>query len=803
MRRSLYATIVMWIAFSICVSAQETVSDKIDGSVSGVYVSSIDGAPDGARNINVRGLNSLRGNNMPLWVVDGCIIGTSAMQNLEAFFQYGENSYTNPFDIFGYLNVNDIEKIEVLKNTSATALYGSKGANGVILITTRKGDREENFSVDWRSKVGVSVADGKIDGTKPAVSHDHHARISGMLEKAGYSVSAFYKDVNGVVPGTSSQRGGLRTNFETKTNNVIWFGLNSSLAISSIDTPLTGAWYGMPSLGTALRGIQPVGATEASVEDYVADYDDSAKDFRTTNSMYLAVNILPQLQWKTTFGLDFDNDTRYIWYGSRTPFGAEYNGAASIVTSKTLSYNGQTRLDYRTYIGEKHQIKASAAALIEGDWNKFSTMNGTNFWTHAMRAQGLAIAGSKAVIRDFNYRYFHFGAYASLEYDYAGIAGIRALTRVDSTPKYDDDRMAVYPSVEAWFDIKKLWTDNSEILSALSLTAGWGRSGRESFVPYQLLSQYTTGKYPEVGNDVAYFYESLNKLNSSEFNIAVDLGFLKDRIRMRLGYYRKSTSDNINMYCFGAPGKDGIVWENTPRENIYNQSASINNNGLELDLTAQIIKTPDWNWTVGLNASYNENQLTHVDIPDRLGREVGSGVLANVNVLGYSVGCIYGYDINPDGSYKDQTSDGKITAVDKVILGNTQPKVFGMFDSFLSYKDFSLDMQFKAALGHKLLNMNRMLEDKQTEVSRIYAENADYFRLGRVTFTYDLPFVRDVKWIKSINVFATAYNLFTITRYSGWNPDVNSFGISNLSTGFDYGSYPMTRTFMLGVNLNF
>ena len=259
----------LFIACASVLSAQDMVRDSLEldkgfassltdivkGRISGVRVSSIDGAPDGAKNINIRGLNSLRGNNMPLIVVDGCIIGMASMQNLEAFFQYGENGYTNPFNVLGYLNVYDIEKIEVLKNVSATALYGSKGADGVILVTTKSNKDEDKLTVDWNSNVGVSVPSHAGDDAGAAVSHNHWLRAGGMMEKASYSMSAFYNDIHGVAGNASSQRGGLRTNFETRTNEKIWFGLNSSLVISAMSIPSTGAWYGKPSLGTVLRGI--------------------------------------------------------------------------------------------------------------------------------------------------------------------------------------------------------------------------------------------------------------------------------------------------------------------------------------------------------------------------------------------------------------------------------------------------------------------------------------------------------------------------------------------------------------------
>ena len=473
-----------------------------------------------------------------------------------------------------------------------------------------------------------------------------------------------------------------------------------------------------------------------------------------------------------------------------------------MVTSKTLSYNADTRLNYHLYPG-RHQIDITLAALAEGDWNKFSTMNGTDFWSHALRARGLSLSGSKAIIRDFNYHYVHFGAFGKLSYSFAGMVGVDAVARLDTTPRYDDGRVRVYPSVEAYVDFKKALLKDWEPMTALKLTGGWGQSGRESFVPYQLLSLYTTGDYPDAAFDVAHYYEALNTLQSSEFNVALETAFFQGRLQGKIGYYYKKTVDGISLYTFGGPDNQGIVWVSKPREDVYRQSATVGNAGIEWELSGEVFRTQDLNWTLSLQSCYNTNSILMVERPDRLGRMVGSGVLANVNVQGFPVGGLYGYQLNADGSYKDQTGDGKITVVDKVFIGSTQPKFFGTLQSRFRYKDYSLEARFSSAAGHRLLNMNRMLQDGETTVSERYAEKADYLRMDRLVFAWDLPYAKQLRWVDSIRISLSACNLFTITRYSGWNPDVNSFGVSNLSTGFDYGSYPLMRTVLLGINVNF
>ena len=312
-----------------------------------------------------------------------------------------------------------------------------------------------------------------------------------------------------------------------------------------------------------------------------------------------------------------------------------------------------------------------------------------------------------------------------------------------------------------------------------------------------------TGDYPDAAFDVAHYYEALNTLQSSEFNVALATAFFQGRLQGKIGYYYKKTVDGISLYTFGGPDNQGIVWVSKPREDVYRQSATVGNAGIEWELSGEVFRTQDLNWTLSLQSCYNTNSILMVERPDRLGRMVGSGVLANVNVQGFPVGGLYGYQLNADGSYKDQTGDGKITVVDKVFIGSTQPKFFGTLQSRFRYKDYSLEARFSSAAGHRLLNMNRMLQDGETTVSERYAEKADYLRMDRLVFAWDLPYAKQLRWVDSIRISLSACNLFTITRYSGWNPDVNSFGVSNLSTGFDYGSYPLMRTVLLGINVNF
>ena len=174
-----------------------------------------------------------------------------------------------------------------------------------------------------------------------------------------------------------------------------------------------------------------------------------------------------------------------------------------------------------------------------------------------------------------------------------------------------------------------------------------------------------------------------------------------------------------------------------------------------------------------------------------------------MNILseGYPVGSLFGYQDNPEGGFKDLNGDGEITDADKIVLGNTLPLVSGAIGSSVSYGDFTIDFMLDGAAGHCVANLNKVIAEGRTKLSDRYVEKADFLRLSRLSLEYRVP----VSWyrIKALKVQLSATNLFTITGYKGWNPDVNCFGSTVLSNGVDYGSYPAVRTIALGVSATF
>ena len=752
-------------------------AELIQGTISGVRVSSVDGNPDGLKNVNIRGVNTFRGDSQPVWIVDGVILGSDIVRNLDGFWQFDEESYTAPLNNIPFLNPSEIESIEVLKDVSASALYGAMGANGVILVTTKRA-KETDPLVYLNSNWGIRNA---------SLTTTNSFGVSKLADKTSYRFTGYYRHNGAMVDNSGSNQFTLTASLESRANPYIWFGINTIASLGMIASPGTTAYFGKPS--TMLLKRFPEFFTEDTADGWKKDFDDDSKDYRTVTSAFLTLNFTPALRLHTTVGVDFQDNRRAIWYGNGTSFGAASNGAASNISSVLLNYNVRSELSWKHYFTEDHLLNLSAVAEILGNSNKFNTMNGKDFFNHDLRAKGIQAAASHPQIHRFAHDWFRHAYYLRASYAWKDIVGVDGYFRTDFTPKYRDGKPSYYPGANAWFAWK--W---------FKLTAGWGISGREYYVPYELTSSWLRSDYPDVEVGAESFFSSMNTLTSQEYNVGLEAKFWKDRIRIAGKFYNKSTLDAFNMYCFGIKGQ--ILWSDSDRTDVLERSGSLRNRGLEFDADALVVNLPKHKLNLFATASFNVNQITEIDRKDMRGLNVGSGSYVNLNVIGHQVGEVFGYKTDTEGNFIDITADGKVTEVDRVILGNVIPEFTGSLGATYSFDRLSVSMLWDGAAGYDLINMNRMLKDGATEVSADYVEKADFLRLARLSVGYDFKLPQK-SFIKQLSLNLSAANLLTLSGYSGWNPDVNSFGLTVLSGGIDYGSYPQVRTVVLGVSAKF
>lgn len=777
-------------SFSALAQGFDTPVSALVGQASGLRISGSDGSLTGAYGTTIRGLNSLKGDSSPLIIIDGVMMDNAIPHRTDAFWQDGfaSQAYTSPVDLLGFISVEDIESIQVLKDISATALYGSRGANGVIIIKTKR-THENNSKVEWKSDFGLNSMKGFM--------HDHHLMVNGTVGRNTFTATAFFNGADDGYSLTNNLRGGSRMAFEAAANENVKFGVSAAFGIQRVNSPSTTTKLGAPSmmLDKYLNN---------EISGWLNDYDDYYDDYHVVADSYLDVNFTRYLTWKTKFGINYQSNKRFNFYGEDTKFGQENKAAASIVSSSEMNYHASTGLAFNLFVGVNHSITADVVAEVSGNRNIYNTMNGTRLVSPLLRAKSLNLSGSKAEISTFKPSYFHLSAYGVLGYDWKQTAGVRATVRVDNTMRFDDANVNVYPAASAYLDLAKLFPRLNAVVSQLKLTGGWGIAGMERVIPYGLFGQYiTSADYPRVSNGADNVLDALDRLETSEFNVGLQVGILKERLNLGVKYYNRITTEVFGIYSFGRYDEAAQLWKYSGRTLSNSMKDVISNRGLELDIDARAIDTRNIDWDLSITAAFQSNQVAQLSESSILGGPVSTeGMEATVNAVGHSISSIYGYDVDAAGNFVDHTGDGKIAPEDRIILGRSQPKIFGTFGTTLKLWDFSMSALFDGAAGHHLLNMTSMAKSQADKVTAEYVEKADFLRLGRLSLSYHIP-IRTVKWMRSVDVSLTGYNLVCFTGYSGVNPDVDSFVSSNLTRGIDMGAMPLNKAVVLGVGLKF
>lgn len=761
------------------------------GRVSGVRVSATDGNPSGVVNVSLRGLNSLRGDSSPLWIVDGVRLAASDVAALQPFWQYGDYSYLPRLSAMEGFNLYDIESIEVLKDLSAAALYGGKGANGVIVVKTKRSKRNV-LDASFHANAGIGVANRSSEHFRHGMAHNYDFAVGSANGRNNFRLSGFFRDMQGAMDGIGNKAGGGRLAFDTRTNDVFWCGFSTMVSAVKISSLTGTARFGAPSAMLSVRNIAAIDGQSGSVGGWLRDFDDADELFNASGSFYVQVNFSRFLNLRTSLSLDSRTSSRSVWYGDETAFGKAENGAAALSWSSLLSYTADAKLNYNRYFGTLHGLNLSVGAEISGDKNRYNTMNGVNFFYHELRAKGLSLMDCVPVIRKFDYSFLEPAIAADASYDYGSLAGVSLSVRADRNNRFDDN-FSIWPSVSVYADLRKLAGIGGKTLSALRLEAGYGRAGIRRFIPYHNLSSFTGGYYLDVPDELAAFYDAFNRLDSREYNASLKAGLLDDRIGIKIGVYSKRTDDALDLYCSGQEEGTNGIWEKTAMRNVSSQQSTVCNKGVEIDINASVIRRRGFLWDAFGNISINSNRITSLHEFDASGIALDDdGIVVTRNIEGRSVSGLYGYLLSSDNQ-----------VLGEGFIGNSVPAVLAGFGSSLKYGLLTVDLQFDSAACFDILNMNRMVASGELYASQAFVEPGDYLRLSRASLAFDIPVRDKVSWLKGLSVSVTGTNLLTLTSYSGWNPDVNSFGFTNLSYGIDYGSYPLMRSFVIGVSAKF
>ncbi|MCD7971595.1 MAG: TonB-dependent receptor [Candidatus Azobacteroides sp.] len=845
-------------------------AQALQGKAAGVQVVQASGKPGGDISVRIRGNTSLKANNAPLYIVDGV-----------------------PMENIASVNPNDIASMNILKDASSAAIYGSRAANGVVLITTKKGSEGKTtvslnaylgFSnlgkqiealntkeyYDLMGELGIAVDRTNHNYTnwyketyKTGMLQNYQLSLSGGTSDVRYYISGGYQGETGIVAPADFQRISFRSNLEAKLKP--WLNLSSNISFSKTDRMNTPDNNGASRGGVILSVINtppfltvwdpenpgqympnpfeprenPIGA--ASIYDRNRDYD-------FVGSLALDFSITSDLKFKSSFSFSLNNHQwDYFLDPLKTAYGRQNNGIGQIDRTTSYEWLNENILTYTKTFNEKHNFSALAGfTLQEQNWDNtyisrsdyirglLSTPKGIYFANQISWDSTNKLAESSMV-----------SALGRLQYDYMSKYLLTVNFRSDASSKFaPGHRWGYFPSVSGGWRIsaEPFFENLVDVVNDLKLRAGWGKTGNQSGVgDYDYLARYGLSQNtntedkpgPAYGSNPTMYNPELTWEKTTQTNLGLDFSFLNSRILLTAEAYYKKTTDLL-LY-FQLPSDLGV-------ESPYRNAGEMTNKGLEFELNTKNIVKKDWNWDTQFNISFNRNKLTKMPTIQSDGYIETNG--SNVITMreGFAMGTFWGYiseGVDPETGdiiYKDVNGDGYISPADRTVIGCAQPNfTYGMTNT-INYKDFTLSFFFQGSQGNDIFNASRIdiegmtnsnnqskkvLERWQrpgmiTSIPRAttsrdnirtstrFVEDGSYLRLKTLTLSYNV----DTNWTRNIgisaaSIYATANNLFTITKYSGFDPEVNQGGDSATVIGIDYGTYPQNRSFIFGLNVTF
>ncbi len=850
-------------------------AQMLQGKVAGLVISS-SGDPNGSSSITLRGSSSLReGEAMqPYYVIDGI-----------------------PGMDISMVAPDDIESIDVLRDATATAIYGSKAANGVIIITTKKGT-EGKTNVSYNGYVAFDNALKTLDMASAAelrascevvedegantdwqdevlrtgVSHNHNLSISGGNKQTKYIASLNYIDHDGVIRGTEMNRVNGRALITTKV-------LKDRLTLSAGINAMRGVHKGVPvgrngeSVLDAMNYYSPTNPvrnedgswfkSDIGSQNYnpLSMINEDSNEFEWRRMQYIgkaSLNIIDGLVLNANYSYNSKQKV-YSYYNSslsQLPYGGT-KGKAHRDTRLGHDQTFETYLNYDLTLAKVHKLSLMAGYSWEERVNNDGFgVSVYNFYNDQLGFKNLAYgnfingmsdvdSGVEEIVRNISF-------YGRANYSYDGKYLLQATVRRDGSSVFGaNNRWGTFPSVSAAWNIAEESFMKDGIFDQLKLRAGYGVSGNA--LGFGAYSAYTLFGLNS-GSSFTYNGVTYSKIEATQngnkdlkwettkmFNVGVDFAFLDSRLSGSIEFYSKKTSD--------------LIWSYDVSTNIYPVGymnanvGDITNTGIELTINAVPVKTKDFTWQTTVNLAHNKNKVDKlsnkkfsVDYKDWGDPNIG-GISSNGEVErikeGESLGTFWtyewaGYNDHGQSTYyvHDATTGertGEVTTTpekkDKTKVGCALPKVTYGWNNTLTYKKWALTAFFQGNIGNKIMNATRAhysnkallsagknvladaLKDKYFTSDNTYyypsdryLENGSFFRLSTLSLAY--TFDNFDGWLKSVQVYGTAKNVFTITGYKGLDPDIN---LGGLEPGLDKREtfYPHTRSFILGVKVNF
>lgn len=853
----------------------------LQGRVPGVVLSQNTGDPSGDYSIRIRGVNSIRGDNSPLYIIDGIPASTSS------------------------INTYDIESMEILKDASATAIYGSRGANGVVLITTKKGksgkatvsyDFEYGFqkqvkkldlmnaqewarfyneylvNADILDKPPFSDADITAMGKgvdwqdevfQNAPISNHNINVSGGTDNMRYFISGSAMMKDGLIHNSSYDKYNLRSSFDLKMSKMISASLNMGYSLINQMNQSNGGGNGGSSMIGAAYSAAPVFYPYDENGDYkdlrswyswssheiknpiCMAYESSYKTVTNLTNINAAVDFHPikGLSVKATFGLE-GSDARYDGYTTKKYI--YQNNSASVNHQRSTNVINEDIVNYNFTVNKIHSFNVMGGFTYQQNVYKSISASGNTFLSDVQWTNNLSSAETTNTPSTSYSKWALMSYLGRINYSFNGKYLVTASFRADGSSRYSaGSRWGYFPSgAVAWRISEESFMKQFDKISNLKLRVGYGQTGSTAINPYMTQILLSTGK-TATGNGVlpnyapsGSFPDDLKWETTSQWDVGVDLGLFKQRLRVTADYYYKKTTDLLNSVSL--PSSSGY---SSSVRNI----GSMSNRGVEFLVEADVVQKRDFGFTLQFNIAHNKNKVEKLaDGNDILGSTYSNYGSGSITIIreGEPIGAFYvykdaGLDENGSLSYVDMNDDGQYTdKEDRYIAGSPFPDFTYGLNCGFRYKNWDFNFFLQGSQGNDVFNLSEMRNyayDQGMNVERKvyyeswregqdnshanypkienvgplkysdrFLENGSYLRLKNVSLAYNFPCEKwsTRNWLSGIRVFVSAQNWLTFTKYNGVDPEVSSKG-GDLNAGIDHLTYPNSKTVSMGLSVKF
>lgn len=848
----------------------------IQGKVPGVHVVNNSGAPGGATTVHIRGASSIRAGNQPLYVIDGVPLDGRSARPFTAGPDFGNTPAGNPLN---FISSGDIQSMDVLKDASASAIYGSRGSNGVVLITTKKGAAGQP-RIDVSASAGfnkmlrkLEVLDGaryraaltqfglpatgdfgsNVDAFDAIVRtgfiQNYHVGVSGGNENAKFRMGLGYLDQDGIVRKTNFKKysAHITTNFKFLESKRLGIDINvlSSQNLEKIAPISNNAGFKGSLIGQALQWnptrplrkpdgslnvdqggdqINPLGMSEA--------YFDDAKVTTVLGSISPYYKFTNDLEYRFLYSIYYSSGNRKSYIKSfinlagvqSDPGAGKKGGWASIGNNELITQQATHTLNYTKDISPGLNLNA----VVGYEYMKFN---------HS----GAAISGlnfENTSLPYYNYLQYStqgeriFGSFADptveLQSFFArGIFNVRdkylltATFRADGSSKFgENNKYGYFPSfAAAWVMTNETFLAGNNFVQSLKLRASWGQTGNQEFPAGASQELWSAGQ--QSFSQTQLPNPDLRWETTSTINVGIDFSILKNRISGSLDYFNKKSKDLLfaKEAADPVPPINAIKWENL--------DARVVNSGLEALVNVAVVRKSNLTWDFGVNATFLNNEVQDFIGSVETGEINGqglSGVRSQLVVSGQPLNVFFlkrFLGINKTTGLSDYEGGEA-----KFFVGDPNPNMLIGINSYLTYKKWGLDISMNGAFGHYIYNNTAnavlplsnlgkrniavsVLEGATDEIlanpisaSSRYLEKGNFMKLANATLSYRIGDLG--KTFKNGNIYITGQNLFILTDFTGFDPEVNTDKSFNgiPSYGIEYTPYPTARTITLGINFS-